>query len=85
VALNSLLTQKQLIVGRACSSSWYTNYWGYYWGRLWAAPRRSWFRLSGCSSWRTALAFTFIGSILWLLSGCLVRTHSPRMDIANSQ
>jgi len=60
-----------LVVGGACSSGWYTNYWGFYWGRLWAAPRRSWFGVSGCSSWRTALAFTFIGSILWLLSGCL--------------
>jgi hypothetical protein len=66
----------QLVVGRSCSSGWYTNYWGLYWGRLWAAPRRSWFRLSGCSSWRTALAFTFIGSILWLLSGCLARIGS---------
>ncbi|KAK4209504.1 hypothetical protein QBC37DRAFT_450193 [Rhypophila decipiens] len=55
-----------------CDSWWYDSYWGYYWGR--------WYRVgpvginvnwSGCSAWRTALAFTFVAMFTYLMSFCL--------------
>jgi len=58
-----------------CSSYWYWNYWGYYWGRFWYIPASS-ITLStvgsvGCSEWRTALAFGFIGGFCWLANACI--------------
>ncbi|KXX82194.1 hypothetical protein MMYC01_201693 [Madurella mycetomatis] len=55
-----------------CGSGWFISYWGYYWGR--------WYRKgepgidvnrTGCSAWRTILAFSFIPIFLYLLSGFL--------------
>ncbi|KAK5652398.1 hypothetical protein OQA88_10590 [Cercophora sp. LCS_1] len=55
-----------------CNSDWYTTYWGYYWGRWYLVGRPgvnvNW---TGCSAWRTVLAFSFIGSICFLLSAIL--------------
>ncbi|KAL2157266.1 hypothetical protein VTH06DRAFT_6306 [Thermothelomyces fergusii] len=53
-----------------CSSRWFTNYWGFYWGEwwvrrpFWAGPNR--FIRSGCSSWRTVLAFSFMAMLSFL-------------------
>ncbi|KAK4245987.1 hypothetical protein C7999DRAFT_42523 [Corynascus novoguineensis] len=58
-----------------CSSRWFTNYWGYYWGGWWwrrpfiGSPVR--FVRSGCGSWRTVLAFSFMAIVAFLISGIL--------------
>jgi hypothetical protein len=56
-----------------CTSSWYYSYWGFYWGRFWSISPGSpaIVRSAGCSSWRSILAFLFIGSMCWLLSAIL--------------
>lgn len=53
--------------------------WGYVWGGWWrtvpiwrATPALV--TTTYCSNWRAVLAFSFIISILFLLSGCLVKT-----------
>ncbi|KAK7417612.1 hypothetical protein QQX98_004433 [Neonectria punicea] len=61
----------------SCSARWYYDYWGYYWGRFWddgpvGDVSRSTINRAGCSQWRTVLAFTFILSFIYLLSGILV-------------
>ncbi|KAL2187934.1 hypothetical protein L209DRAFT_684139 [Thermothelomyces heterothallicus CBS 203.75] len=60
-----------------CSSPWFTNYWGFYWGGWWLR-RPFWgrpgsFIRSGCSSWRTVLAFSFMAMVSFLVTTCLVR------------
>ncbi|KAH7110132.1 hypothetical protein B0J11DRAFT_599712 [Dendryphion nanum] len=60
----------------SCSSNWYWNYWGYYWGRFWTIGPRFTVPFgvighTGCSGWRTILAFLFTGSMAWLLSAIL--------------
>ncbi|KAK3323144.1 hypothetical protein B0T19DRAFT_198515 [Cercophora scortea] len=50
-----------------CNAFWFNVYWGYYWGR-WYRPGINW---SGCSAYRTVLAFSFIASFTYLLSFCL--------------
>ncbi|KPM35103.1 hypothetical protein AK830_g11470 [Neonectria ditissima] len=60
----------------SCSSSWYYDYWGYYWGRFWhdgpsGDVSHATINRAGCSQWRTVLAFTFILSFAYLLSGIL--------------
>jgi hypothetical protein len=68
----------QLVISGSCSSFWYQNYWGYYWGQLGytvavtQGPPVVIVRTSGCGEWRANLAFSFIGSWLWLISGFLV-------------
>ncbi|KAK0630516.1 hypothetical protein B0T17DRAFT_590006 [Bombardia bombarda] len=58
-----------------CSSTWYWNYWGFYWGGWWGNPWRITgpgdIGYAGCSSWRTVLAFSFMASIAFLISGIL--------------
>ncbi|KAK3995215.1 hypothetical protein QBC44DRAFT_366741 [Cladorrhinum sp. PSN332] len=56
-----------------CSSFWYWSYWGFYWGGFWRTPTvvvtgPSDIGWSGCSSWKTTLAFTFILSMTFLMS-----------------
>lgn len=72
-----------------CEAYWYWNSWGYYWGRFWyTIPRytvtQAMVGTAGCAQWRTTLAFSFIGGICWLFSGCLglyaltqYREHTP--------
>ncbi|KAH6645609.1 hypothetical protein BKA67DRAFT_651344 [Truncatella angustata] len=59
----------------ACSARWYWNYWGYYWGGYWRDPivvgSPADINWAGCSSWQAVLAWTFISSMLFLLSSCL--------------
>ncbi|PVH72415.1 hypothetical protein DL98DRAFT_610735 [Cadophora sp. DSE1049] len=67
-----------------CDAFWYWNYWGFYWGGIW---RRNivvhgpadidW---AGCSSWKCVLAFSFIVSMTYLLSACLV---CPNPNLGN--
>ncbi|KAH6645853.1 hypothetical protein BKA67DRAFT_639303 [Truncatella angustata] len=59
----------------ACSANWYWSYWGFYWGSYWRTPvvvggpaDINW---AGCSSWQAVLAWSFISSMLFLLSSCL--------------
>ncbi|KAK1749785.1 hypothetical protein QBC47DRAFT_354510 [Echria macrotheca] len=55
-----------------CSSDWYNTYWGYYWGRWYlVGPVGIDVNWAGCSAWKTVLAFSFIASITFLLSGIL--------------
>ncbi|KAF3033733.1 hypothetical protein E8E12_000642 [Didymella heteroderae] len=56
-----------------CTSSWYYRYWGFYWGRFWSVPTvtPAVIGSAGCGSWRSILAFLFIGAMSWLLSAIL--------------
>ncbi len=68
-----LLTLRQITGVNTCDSFWYTNYWGYYWGRwFYVAPVGVDIGWSGCSAWRTVLAFSFIAMLCYLLSAMLV-------------
>jgi len=66
----------ELLTGiNTCNAVWYYNYWGYYWGGFWRTPivvtgpvSIGW---SGCASWKTVLAFSFIASMAFLLSSFL--------------
>lgn len=52
-----------------CGTEWFYNYWGYYWGRWWnEAPVGFAPRYDGCGYWKTVLAFSFIASMMHLLS-----------------
>jgi len=54
----------------SCSANWYNDYWGYYWGRLWRFGPIGTVRVtSGCSEWRTVLAFSFIAIFAYIMSG----------------
>ncbi|KAL1838370.1 hypothetical protein VTJ49DRAFT_2711 [Mycothermus thermophilus] len=73
LVLFSLLASRT--TGGRCSSHWYYDYWGYYWGRWWLTPVRitgpwdiAW---AGCSSWRAALAFSFLAMIGYLVTAIL--------------
>ncbi|KAK5651580.1 hypothetical protein OQA88_11853 [Cercophora sp. LCS_1] len=56
-----------------CDSYWYYDYWGYYWGGWWDNDFNYYGSraAAGCSQWRVVLAFSFIASIIYLLSGIL--------------
>jgi len=63
----------ELLTGiNTCDAVWYYNYWGYYWGGFWRTPivvvGPSSIGRSGCSSWKTVLAFSFIASMAFLFS-----------------
>jgi len=65
----------KLTGSNTCDADWYYNYWGYYWGRwYYVAPPGIDVNWTGCSAWRTVLAFSFIAIILYLLSFFLVST-----------
>lgn len=52
-----------------CNTDWFHNYWGYYWGRWWDdGPVGLVPRYDGCGYWKTTLAFSFIASMMHLLS-----------------
>lgn len=52
-----------------CNTVWFHNYWGYYWGRWWNdRPPGVIPRYDGCGYWKTVLAFSFIASMMHLLS-----------------
>ncbi|KAJ4392717.1 hypothetical protein N0V91_011295 [Didymella pomorum] len=57
----------------SCTSSWYYNYWGFYWGRFWRVPNVTVAAIGseGCQTWRTVLAFLFLGAMSWMLSAIL--------------
>jgi len=64
-----------------CDSQWFNTYWGYYWGRwyLVAPPGGSLnINWTGCSAWRSVLAFSFLACIMYLLSFFLV--SMPKKD-----
>ncbi|KAK0723580.1 hypothetical protein B0T26DRAFT_603004, partial [Lasiosphaeria miniovina] len=53
----------------ACDGWWFNNYWGYYWGRWYTVgPAGINVNWTGCGSWRTVLAFSFVACFLHLLS-----------------
>ncbi|SPQ24177.1 d35c8d83-68bb-43fb-bbd6-43592f4e6bf9 [Thermothielavioides terrestris] len=54
-----------------CGSPWFYNYWGYYWGGWWRGPFFPVFENSGCGSWRTALAFSFMVMFAFLVTTIL--------------
>jgi len=67
----------QLTGIHTCDAIWYWSYWGFYWGGFWRSPTiivngPSSIGWAGCSSWRAALAFTFIASMAFLFSSILV-------------
>jgi hypothetical protein len=57
----------------SCNSAWYYNYWGFHWGRFWRVPivTPAVIGSQGCQSWRTILAFLFLGAMSWMLSAIL--------------
>jgi hypothetical protein len=57
----------------SCTSTWYYNYWGFYWGRFWRVPNVTVATIGsqGCRTWRTILAFLFIGAMSWMLNAIL--------------
>jgi len=61
--------------GAGCDSYWYWNNWGYYWGGYYAIPNvhvtQSLVGRTACPKWRATLAFSFIGGIFWLITGCI--------------
>jgi len=60
---------EDLTGARTCSSSWFDTYWTVYWD----ANSGSSVVLtgSGCAKWRAVVAFSFIVSFFWLVSGFL--------------
>jgi len=64
-----------LTPGPACTSYWYWNNWGYFWGRYYTIPNvhvtQSLVGRTACNKWRATLAFSFIGGIFWLITGCI--------------
>ncbi|KFZ24074.1 hypothetical protein V502_01450 [Pseudogymnoascus sp. VKM F-4520 (FW-2644)] len=62
-----------LVGGRNCNSTWFTTSWSWAWGRWYRVPGATVaeFGHSGCSDWRAAVAWSFIGGIFWLLSSAL--------------
>ncbi|KAK0642193.1 hypothetical protein B0T16DRAFT_336551 [Cercophora newfieldiana] len=66
-----------------CNSDWYLTYWGYYWGRWYYVGdpgiNVNW---TGCSAYRTVLAFSFVAMFVYLLSFLLVGCSLiiPRSD-----
>lgn len=71
---NSVL---QLTGSQWCESNWYWHNWGYYWGGWWRTfpinqVTQSTVGTAYCSSWRTSIAFEFIGGWLWLGNGLIV-------------
>ncbi|KAG9234916.1 hypothetical protein BJ875DRAFT_375392 [Amylocarpus encephaloides] len=64
--------------GHPCNAYWRYNYWGYYWGGYYSTfpqsvASNSIVNSAGCSPWRTALAFIFLGGSCWLVNACIVR------------
>lgn len=56
-----------------CDSQWFNTYWGYYWGRWYlVGPVGINVNLTGCSAWRSVLAFSFLACITYLISFFLV-------------
>ncbi|KAB5559822.1 hypothetical protein GE09DRAFT_69811 [Coniochaeta sp. 2T2.1] len=55
-----------------CSSTWFNTYWATYWSP--ASGNTVVVASSGCSTWRTVLAFSFIIAFVFFISGLLVRT-----------
>ncbi len=67
------LTFAQRVGIHTCSSSWFTNYWGFYWGRWWRRPVVVTGPVnSGCGQWRTVLAFSFMAMFAFIVSTILV-------------
>jgi len=65
----------QLTGTRTCTSSWFERYWTVYWDA--DSGTNVVVTGSGCSKWRAVLCFTFLISMLWLLSGFLVSCINP--------
>ena len=65
--------RQQLTGINTCESEWYNSYWGYYWGRWYlVSPVGINVNWTGCSAWKTVLAFSMIASIAFLMSAILV-------------
>ncbi|KAL2120269.1 hypothetical protein VTJ04DRAFT_4295 [Mycothermus thermophilus] len=58
---------------RPCEAEWYRTYWGYYWGQWYRVVSTPGIEVNrtGCSAWRTVLAFSFVAIVLYLLSATL--------------
>ncbi|KAH6674758.1 hypothetical protein B0J14DRAFT_652942 [Halenospora varia] len=75
------------VAGGTCNAFWSWNYWGFFWGRFWRVAGPVTFGTvgrAGCSSWRSMVAFTFIGGMGWLASSLLgmykVATRKDEME-----
>ncbi|KFZ11852.1 hypothetical protein V502_07372 [Pseudogymnoascus sp. VKM F-4520 (FW-2644)] len=70
-------------LGHGCNSSWYRSSWNWAWGRWYRSPGA--FTGSWCGSWRSTLAWSFIGGIFWLLSFFLglyyLMRHRSRSEV----
>jgi len=85
----------ELLTGiHTCDSYWYWSYWGFYWGGFWRTPivvtGPSDIGWSGCGSWKATLAFTFILSIVFLMSSGLgfyvvMKYREERKDYAKAR
>ncbi|KAK3901554.1 hypothetical protein C8A05DRAFT_34769 [Staphylotrichum tortipilum] len=51
-----------------CSGGWFSNYWSFYWGRFWRRPVLVTTSSSGCSQWRTVLAFSFLAMFAFFIT-----------------
>jgi hypothetical protein len=75
-----------------CNAFWYWHYWGFYWGGFWRTPivvaGPSDIGWSGCSSWKTVLAFSFIQAFLFACSAILgtyviLKYHGEKQHLRN--
>ncbi|KFY39730.1 hypothetical protein V495_05768 [Pseudogymnoascus sp. VKM F-4514 (FW-929)] len=57
-----------LVGSRGCNSTWFRTNWGWAWGRWYRVGTAEQVGHPGCSSWRAAIAWAFIGGFFWLLS-----------------
>ncbi|KAK4096609.1 hypothetical protein N658DRAFT_489832 [Parathielavia hyrcaniae] len=55
-----------------CFAHWLGNYWEYHWGRWWRGPFGD-VGYTGCSYWRTGLAFSFLAMFAFLITTILIR------------
>lgn len=66
---------ENLTINGGCGSHWFWSYWGFYWGGYWWVPGPYDTPVlvgnSGCSSWRSVLAFSFIGCMCWLANALI--------------
>ena len=76
--------EAQRVATNTCNALWYRNYWGFYWGDPWTPG--AWdtpVAYRGCSQWRAILAFSFIVSMIYLLSSILVSPQYRGLGIGH--
>lgn len=65
----------QLTAGNSCTAPWFYQYWSFYWGGYWLKPEEPTMEVA-CGEWVVVHAFGWLGSLLWLATGSMVRDFS---------